>query len=234
MDTIDVPGGDRAGGVARASVGALSLIAANLGIVVLYLYFDLSLYQLGIIYWCECLWVGVYSGVKLITASVIGDPYSNRWVDVSRGGGVFLSVVIIGFVSSAFFFLLFLLGMAIAGVTSALSDTPVDRLLVVELPMLLGISVVFVIGHGVSFLVNFILLGEFRTARAGTLLALPFKRCLALFAATLIAFGATYVHPRLANTTTFAVILIVLKLLWDYRLHLAERRRFAQDAAGNA
>jgi hypothetical protein len=59
------------------------------------------------------------------------------------------------------------------------------------------------------------------------LIALPFKRCLTLLVTIVasIAFVATV--PGMASTSAFAVVLIVLKTVWDVWLHRRERRGFA-------
>lgn len=94
----------------------------------------------------------------------------------------------------------------------------------------IGSSALFLIGHGVSFVVNFLVGGECKSARAVTLLALSFKRCIALIAAIVVAFTADWLLPGFANTTGFVILLMALKLAWDYVLHLRERRAFASAA----
>jgi len=105
-----------------------------------------------------------------------------------------------------------------------------SNIVVEDLGLILGSATVFFVGHGLSFIINFIILGEYRTARIGTLLALPFRRSLALLGAIVIAFGAMYALPQFASTTAFAVLLITLKILWDYRLHVGERKALANQA----
>ena len=63
----------------RNELGAVSLLAANLGLLFLYFAYNLSLYQLVVIYWWECLWIGIFSAIKLIVSSLLGDPYENRF-----------------------------------------------------------------------------------------------------------------------------------------------------------
>lgn len=60
--------------------------------------------------------------------------------------------------------------------------------------------------------------------------ALSFKRCIALIAAIVVAFTAAWLLPGFANTTGFVILLMALKLAWDYVLHLRERRAFASAA----
>lgn len=213
----------------KASIGAISLAAANAGLLFLYLYYDLTLFQLILVYWWECFWIGLFCALKLIVASMIGDPYGNKYLEVSGCAGVFLSIAAIGFVGAEFIGIVGLLGFGITAAYSELSGLEPDHLLFDQVGLILGSSILFLAGHGLSFVVNFLILGEYRQARVVSLLFLPFKRCFALFAAVIVAFLVAYYVPGLASGTAFAVILIVVKLLWDYRLHVKERRAFAGD-----
>ena len=190
---------------------------------------DLSLFQVAAVYWWECLWIGIFCALKLLVASIIADPYENRWVHFTAGGRVLASFVAIIFVSAEFLGLFFILGMVITFAFHGLTGIDQAELMRGALGPVLGSSVLFLVGHSVSFIVNFILGGEYRNARASTLLALPFKRCIALIAAVVVAFTAAWLLPGFANTTGFVILLIAFKLAWDYALHLKERSAFAPD-----
>jgi hypothetical protein len=181
-----------------------------------------------LVYWLECLWVGVYCALKLFVASAFGDPYENRWAEVSGSANFFLSILTLGYLGAKFLILFALLGFGIFFAYEGLTGLDSADVFLDNFVLLLGSSGVFLAGHGLSFVVNFLILGEFRNARVGTLLWLPIRRCLALLAAIILAFGVAYVVPGLANASGFAVVLIVLKLYWDYRLHLKERASFAR------
>ena len=209
--------------IAHFGLSALSLLIANAVLLVLYFVYGLSLYALVLVYWCECLWIGVYSALKLIVASIIGDPYENRWANVSRGGALFLTVLIIGFSSSLFFSLLGFSLMAILWVGDALPQAGGNGDL---LGVALGTSLLFLASHGLSFLVNFLIRGEFRQARVGMLVIAPFARSLALLVMTLAAILALGLMPELASTGFFAAIVMCAKVAWDYWLHRRERARF--------
>ena len=208
----------------------LTLVVANVAFLVLFLVYDLTLFQVAAVYWWECLWIGLFSALKLIVASIIADPYENRWVHVTPGGRVLASIVAIFFVSAEFLSIFFVLGMVITFVFHGLTGIDQGELMLSALGPVLGSSALFLIGHGVSFVVNFLIGGEFRNAKAVTLLALPLKRCIALIAAIVVAFTAAWLLPGFANTTGFVILLIALKLSWDYVLHLRERRAFAPAA----
>ncbi|MDH5618246.1 MAG: DUF6498-containing protein, partial [Gammaproteobacteria bacterium] len=49
-------------------VAALSLFAANAGMLFLFFALDLTLFEVVVVYWFEALWVGLFSGLKLVTA----------------------------------------------------------------------------------------------------------------------------------------------------------------------
>lgn len=85
--------------IKRLGLGAICLIIANTLLLFLYFWYDVTLFQLVLVYWCECVWVGIFSAIKLTVASVVGDPYENRWADVSPGAALFTSLFVIIFSS---------------------------------------------------------------------------------------------------------------------------------------
>ncbi len=212
---------------ARISLAVVSLLAANLGLLIIYFVFDLTLIQLLIVFWWESLWIGLFCALKLLTASIAGSPYENRWFGMSPGTNLFVSIVALGFVSAEFLGLFIILGVVIGAAGGHLAGNPEHNILFDQLGMLISVSGVFLISHSISFVVNFLLLREYRHARAGTLLALPFRRCLALMftvgAALIIALSV----PTLANTGGFITVLVLIKLTADYFLHRRERAVFA-------
>jgi hypothetical protein len=210
-----------AGGVA-----ALSLFAANAGLFVLYFLLDLTLFQLVFVYWWEALWIGLFSGLKLLTASLFGSPYENRWVDVSRGSGIFLSLLAIMKSAGAFMILLVFTGVALVVAQQELSGTDGTDFVREQALLILKCSLIFFVSHGLSFILNFLVLGEFRRARFGTLLWQPFKRSLALFVTVVASLTALQAYPGILSMTTYPALLIVVKLAWDYYLHKRERLSF--------
>jgi hypothetical protein len=216
--------------VGRLGLGAISLIIANTGLLTLYFGYDVTLYQLVLVYWCECVWIGVFSAIKLIVASITGDPYENRWADVSAGAALFASLFVIIFSSMAFFMLLGMMLMSILFAADVLALSSPNDSMYNHVGLVLGASFLLMAGHAVSLIVNFIVLGEYKTARVRTLVALPFHRSLALLVAILVSIAFVTYIPGFANTSAFAVPIILLKLFWDIRLHQKERRAFAVSA----
>lgn len=229
-----VTGEQTARWIGYAGIGVVSLVAANAGLAYIYFHFDLTLYQLVLVYWWECVWIGLFSAFKLIVASAIGDPYSNRYVSSTAGGRVVISIILIVSMSTAFGSLLGVTGMSLLWAGEALPGSGEADRAINHVGLILGSSLLFLLGHGLSFVVNFLAMGEFWRARVGTLLLLPFKRCLALFTCIVIAIGVVVKVPALASASAFAAIVIILKILWDVWLHLRERRAFDGGAPGQA
>lgn len=217
--------------VGHLGVGALSLVLANAGLLLVYFAYDVSLFQLVLVYWCECLWIGISSAIKLFAVSICGDPYENRWASVSPGAAVLASLVVVGLASGVFFSLLGIVLLMIlwAGEQLPLSLPGEDYF--DHVGVVLGASCLLLVGHGISLVGNFFILGEFRNARMIPLATLPFRRCLALFAAIIASFAIVILVPPLESTGGFAAVLIVLKLLWDIRLHMNERSAFSARTA---
>ncbi len=214
-----------AGGIA-----ALTLLIANAGMLFIAVAYDLTLFQIILVYWWEALWIGLYSGLKLLTASLFGDPYENKWVHVSWGSGFLISIFAIIKSGAAFITMLALTGFALAFAHESLTGIPGDDFVNDQVGLILKCSMLFFFGHGISFIINFLFRGEFRRARISTLVWLPFRRCLPLFVAVVAALIIIVAYPDVLSYTGFALILIGSKLAWDFVLHGRERRSLAADS----
>ena len=208
----------------RTGASVIVLLAANSGVLFLFMAYDLNVAQLIIIYWWESLWVGLFCVAKLITASVAGDPYRNRLSEVSRGAALLTSVAAIGLTAGQFLGIFALLGFTIGAGLQNFSDASMGELIIRDAALLVGLSLMLFVGHAFSFLVNFLALGEYKTARASTLISLPFVRTLALLVTIVGACAVAAVVPQIASSWAFSGAAIALKVLLDYRLHLRERR----------
>ncbi|ANO52667.1 hypothetical protein BA177_17050 [Woeseia oceani] len=214
-------------------MSAFSLLLANAGLLLIAISYNLSLYQLVLIYWWEGFWIGLFSALKLIVASLIGEPYQNRWVSVSRGSRILVSIILLVKMGTFYFGLLGAVGLGILLAADRLKvANPVDEP-VNQVGLIFVSSLLFLISHGLSFVINFLLRGEFRSARASDLILMPFKRCIALYAVIALAYVVVFAVPPLATTTGFAALVVVAKVSWDYFLHVRERREFTARAAVN-
>ena len=218
------------GRLADLGLSSLALLIANLSLFAMYFIFNLELFQLVVIYWIECLWIGVFSALKLLVASVAGSPYENRYVGFSRGAAFLTSVLAIGFVAAEFLGVFAIVGFVLAFAHEALAGDSKDFLFD-NMGLMLGGSCLFLLSHAFSFVVNFLFGQEFKTARVVPLLLLPFTRCFALFGAILLALVIAKLVPGLSNTAGFALVLIAFKLAWDLRLHRRERETLTAKGA---
>jgi hypothetical protein len=131
----------------RLGMSANGLLVANAGVLYIYLAYGLTTLQLVLVFWCECVWIGVFSALKLVTASVIGNPYGNRWADVSIGAALFFSAFVIFLASSSFFSLvgvtliaiLFANDIAFVALLPALANTAAFGLLAIVLKELIDL-----------------------------------------------------------------------------------------------
>ncbi len=207
-------------------LGLVTLAFANIGVLVLYFYYDLTLFQLLAVYWWETLWIGLFAALKLITASLIGDPFQNRLVHVSKGSSLLLSTIALVFISGQFLTIFAFVGFFVTFAFHSLSGIDQQELLEQAFGPVIRSSLLFVVGHGLSFIFIFLLGREYQHARIGTLLALPVRRCFAIFAAVGLAFVGALIIPGFANSAGFVLLLVPIKLIWDYFVHLIERKGF--------
>ncbi|HNP62809.1 MAG TPA: DUF6498-containing protein [Woeseiaceae bacterium] len=220
--------------VHRFGIGAISLIVANTLLLYLFFWHDATLFQLVLVYWCECAWIGVFSAIKLIVASIAGDPYENGWVEFSSGTSLFTSVLVIGFAGGAFLSLLGIMLMSILFVNDALPLGNAADDMHNHISLIIGASLLLMAAHAISLVVNYLVAGEYKTAKAGALLLLPFSRCVALLFAIIVSVLFVVLLPAIANTTVFACIVIAIKVSWDIRLHRNERRMLGDPGSGRA
>jgi len=199
---------------------------SNAGLVWLYVVYDLTLFQLVVVYWLECLWIGFFSALQLITASVIGNPWENQYAELRAGGSLFLTFMSLFYLSGAFFAFAGGLGLAVFLVPAEIAGADSAELLREGARAIMVGAVMLSIGHGLSFVINFLILGDYRYVRAGSLLVWPFRRCLTLLVAILVALAVLALLPQFADKTSFAVMLILLKLAADFRV--AARRSISQ------
>lgn len=204
--------------IARWGLLSVSVLAANAVVLIIAVANDLSLIEILMVYCFESVWIAVFGALRLIVASVLGDPYRNSWVEISWGSSLLASIFIILFASSTY---LWIPGAAFGAVLyaehllSAGGSVPDD---LPHLYLVVGTSFVFVVSHGASFLASFLGLGEFRRARVGDLVLFPFKRSLALLLSIAAGLAVIVLFPIATSIQAFVLILIVLKLLLDLLL----------------
>ena len=205
--------------IARWGLLSLPALAANAVVLVIAVVNDLSLIEILMVYCCESVWIAVFGALRLIVASILGDPYQNRWADLSRGSSLFASIFIILLASSTY---LWIPGVAFGLVLYAEHVLSVDGSEIDDLQhlwLVLGTSSVFLVSHALSFLTSFLALGEFRRARVGDLVLFPIKRSLALLISIAAGVATIALLPTFASTVRFVLVVVGLKLMLDIWLY---------------
>ena len=211
----------------KPAASVLALLLANGGVALCYFAFDLGLLQLAVIYWWECLWIGIFCVLKLLVAAILGDPYGDGDRELSRLGNVVSAIIGVWFVGAKFLVVFVVLGVVLVGAFQGPDDVDSGRILETVVGPALACSALLLFAHGFSFYSNFIARKEYETARSKALLSLPFRRCAALAAGVIIAAIGAHFVPGLAETAGFAVLVVLVKLLWDSRAHRKERLALA-------
>jgi hypothetical protein len=211
----------------KPAASVIALLAANAGVALCYFALDLGLLQLAVVYWWECLWIGIFCVLKLLVAAFLGDPYGDGDGELSRLRNVVSAVIGVWFVGAKFLVVFLVLGFVLVGAFQGLDDVDQGRIIETVVGPALACSIVLLIAHGFSFYRNFIVRQEYKTARSKALLSLPFRRCVALAAGVLLAALGAHFVPGLADTAGFAVLVVLVKLLWDSRAHRKERLALA-------
>jgi hypothetical protein len=208
-----------------SSVGAVvALVVANLIPLAGVLFLGWNVWTILLLYWLENGVVGIYNVAKMLRAEapetgdarvlVNGRPASS----MSRASLVPFFVMHYGIfwvVHGVFVVLMPVFGMA-AG------DGAAPGILEGVSPLtVLFALVALAISHGVSFWFNYIGRGEYRRATPSGQMFAPYGRLVVLHI-TIIA-GAVAIAVTGAPETA-VVILVVLKIVLDLGLHLAEHR----------
>jgi len=81
------------------------------------------------------------------------------------------------------------------------------------------------LGHLVSFFVNFLWRGEFRSSSLLGFALQPVLRVAGIVAVMLLALVVALLQPWAARTDAFAIVVIAAKILVDWKAHQAERRQ---------
>lgn len=184
---------------------SLALIAANLLPLAGVFSGHITLAQLMVLFWSENAIIGFFALVKI---SIVG-----RWGALLVGPffvGHFGGFMAVHFM---FVYMLFVGEPAGGGTLPALSA------LTALYKPLWPLAGALLLSHALSFMLNFIGRGEYRSATVNALMAAPYKRIVALHV-TLIAGGwmAAFLH----STAPAVALLIALKLGGDLYAHTRE------------
>lgn len=222
----------------RLNIPLLALLAANIiplwGVIVL----GWDAFYIVLLYWSENLAVGFYNILKMACAGVsqpvehLGKLFLIPFFTLHYGGftAIHGSFVLMLFKRGEgdamlgrkawpcfFVFLQMLLGV----IKQAYSVMPTA--------MKYALAALFV-SHGVSFVHNYLIKGEYASASPQKLMASPYARVVVMHIT--IIFGA-FLTMAIRSPTAVLIVLVVLKTILDVKLHLREHRKKQPDALIN-
>lgn len=201
-----------------AALSTIFLLASNAVPLYGVVFLHWQIFPLVLIYWLENAVVGGYNVLRLL----IADPASTwRWV----GKLLVIPIFVVHFgvftlIHGVFIFILF-------GGPYYRSHIPPTPALVLQAIRETGIWFALlsvVIAHGVTFVWNFVLAGEYKNVPLWDLVRQPYARVLVLH---IVVFLTALALSRGHTPLYGLVLLVALKTVADLMSHQAERRRFA-------
>lgn len=215
----------------RRRVSLVALVLVNLLPLLGVLVFHWDVAALVVLYWSENLVLGFYTLLKMLVKSPLGGLGSGLFFLIHYGGfcavhGVFILALLVDenvdpMPGDPWPLFLVFPQLLINVVRQVLDFAP---------PQWLFAFVALVISHGISFVLNFLLAGEREALTLRELMGAPYGRILVLHVAIILGGFAVM---ALGEPVALLVVLVLLKLGLDIKLHLREHgaaRRSARSA----
>ena len=196
----------------------LALIAANLVPLAGVFLFGWEVFPLLLLFWFENVLIGFFNAVKMICAN----PERNmQWAAKC------FVVPFFCFHYGVFTFVhgVFIVAMFGGGMNRGFPGPPMFINEMLE-QRLLWAAVGLFVSHGISFVHNYLICGEYRRTGVAPLMMQPYGRIVVLHLTILLG---GFLMLALKSPTIGLVLLVVLKILLDLRAHLAERAKFASE-----
>jgi hypothetical protein len=208
----------------RPLLSTLALLVSNTLPLIGVLFLGWQVFALVLLYWLENVIVGVFNVARLL----IADPSSDGAQVAKIGLIPFFCVHYGGFTLGHGVFVLALFGGARYGnsfptpavVLQAIHDTGIG-------------AAVFALfcSHGVSFVWNYLLGGEYRQVPLVKLMFQPYARVVVLH---IVVLGGAFLMQALHSPLAGLVVLVALKTAVDLVSHHREHRKFALLGARTA
>ena len=190
------------------------LIAANLLPLVGVLLWDWDVFLLLLLFWCENVIIGVFGIARLIVAGESENAVEGLFLPA------FFLVHYGGFMFGHFMLLFAMYASHAAG--AGQSAEPADYYsMVIENLNWLAVVALFV-SHGWSFVENYMGNREHENLRAGTAMALPYRRMMITHVALLV--GGFFLMEQ-GQPLAGLVLLVILKIVLDVTFHRREHKR---------
>jgi hypothetical protein len=223
-------------------IGLVALVLANLFVALQTVRHEWGYYETLLIFWTEVAVLGAYNVLRMLVVGVFGAEPLGSWaaqyVDLgSRLNRLIFTLIGIGFFIFKFggfalgigLFVLMLPAMlAPAGEAGGIS---IHHALHAAGPGLLTASAMLCLSHGISFIKNFLLAREYDRVSVGSLMFWPYARMSLVGGVLLAGIVITRMVPGLGSATSFAVVMVLLKLLADALSHRLEHAWLAEDSS---
>lgn len=212
----------------------LALVLANLIPLFGVLYLDWDVGSIVVLYWLENLVIGGYTILKMLITGKSGALFNVLFFIVHYGG--FCAV-----------HGLFVLQLTAFGTDTpeALSETSwpgplvlvemflnlMRQLLAAAPEHVIWVIIAMVLSHGVSFALNFIGQGEYKSSRVHQLMTAPYKRIAVLHIAII---AGAFLVKQLGSPLGLLLALVALKIGLDIMLHNRSHRAAQSDAETEA
>jgi hypothetical protein len=203
----------------------IALLAANLIPLFGVLVFGWEVFPLMFLFWSENVIVGVFNALKMLLA--------NPGVPVSWAAKVFmLPFFCLHYGLFTFVHGIFIVGIFGGGMKPGAGFPDFETFRRAAEQYHLGWAILgLAASHGVSFVSNSLLGGEYKRASLPALMAQPYGRIVVLHVAIL---GGAFLMAALRSPVWGLVLLVVLKIILDLRGHLKERKKFAAPSPNTA
>jgi len=222
-------------------IGLAALVIANLFVALQTLRHEWGYYETLLIFWTEVAVLGAYNVLRMLVVGVFGaEPLGRwgvRWVDLgSRLNRLLFTLFGIGFFMVKFggfalgvglFVLLLPAVLAPVGETGGIS---IHRAIHAAGPGLLTATGMLCLSHGISFVRNFLWDKEYDRVSVGSLMFWPYARMSLVGGVLLAGIVIARMVPSLGSATSFAVVMVLLKLLADVLSHSLEHAWLAAEA----
>jgi hypothetical protein len=210
----------------------VALLAANAIPLFGVLFLGWDAFYVVLLYWTENIVIGFYNVLKMVFAAV---PHP-----IAHLGKLFLIPFFIihygGFTAVHGFFVLALFHKDGQGPPMGRMDWPcflvfvqmlfnVIRYMYSVIPPQVRLAVLALfISHGVSFVQNYLLKGEYATAKPDKLMGSPYGRVVVMHIAIL---AGGFLTMAIGSPAPLLVVLVVLKTILDVNLHNREHKKAA-------
>lgn len=210
------------------TIPLIALVAANIILLFGVLFLGWDVFSVVLLYWAENLVIGFYNVLKMAFVRTPGE---------ANLIGKFLQIPFFIFHYGLFTALHgdFLLSLFGKKMDSAMEGDWPDFLfflewlfnvvkrvfLIISPEMKLALLALF-ISHGVSFVYNYLIKGEFAEIKLEKLMSQPYGRIIVMHIAVLAGFFLTM---SMGEPTGILVVLVILKIFIDAKLHLHQHKK---------